>query len=304
MTAPGTRCPPFSSSNSPLHQGCAARARRARAVWHYRPEPAPRETVGSTGTLRASVPVIASLSHDGGLQVLVQLDPNATSRPDDPGRSPERERVRLRVEPWTDPVIDEVGHDPRSGYVETFWLPVLGPSATWLLRHLTIRLEESPGGIDLDLEDMARSLGLGERLGPNAPFARTLKRCVDFDMAEWRGPRLLAVRLRLPPLARRHIRRLPESLQAQARSGATGKPACTGCGEPPPARLPAGAQPCRSRGGPTDDRTTAATMEIPPGARYRVRRLGRRRAGAPGRGRGAAGLLITERLGQPARTPR
>ncbi len=145
--------------------------------------------------------------------MLVQLDPNATSRPDDPGRSPERERVRLRVEPWTDPVIDEVGHDPRSGYVETFWLPVLGPSATWLLRHLTIRLEESPGGIDLDLEDMARSLGLGERLGPNAPFARTLKRCVDFDMAEWRGPRLLAVRLRLPPLARRHIRRLPESLQ-------------------------------------------------------------------------------------------
>jgi hypothetical protein len=37
-----------------------------------------RETVGSTGAPRASVPVIASLSHDGGLQVLVQLDPNAT----------------------------------------------------------------------------------------------------------------------------------------------------------------------------------------------------------------------------------
>jgi hypothetical protein len=112
-------------------------------------------------------------------------------------------------------VIDKVGHDPRSVYVETFWLPVLGPSTTWLLRHLSIRLEESPQGVELDVEDTARSLGLGERLGPNAPFVRTLKRCVDFDMAEWRGPRQLAVRLRLPPLARRHLRRLPESLQAR-----------------------------------------------------------------------------------------
>jgi hypothetical protein len=145
--------------------------------------------------------------------VLVQLDPSVTPCPDDPAHSPGHERVHLRVEPWPDPVIDEVGHDPRSSYVETFWLPVLGPSTTWLLRHLTIRLEESPEGIELDVEDTARSLGLGERMSANAPFARTLKRCVDFDMAEWRGPRLLAVRLRLPPLARRHLRRLPESLQ-------------------------------------------------------------------------------------------
>lgn len=145
--------------------------------------------------------------------MLVQLDPSVTPCPDDPAHSPGHERVHLRVEPWPDPVIDEVGHDPRSSYVETFWLPVLGPSTTWLLRHLTIRLEESPEGIELDVEDTARSLGLGERMSANAPFARTLKRCVDFDMAEWRGPRLLAVRLRLPPLARRHLRRLPESLQ-------------------------------------------------------------------------------------------
>jgi len=145
----------------------------------------------------------------------VQLAPNATPGPDEPGRSPAEGRPHLRVEPWLDPVIDEVGYDPRSAYVETFWLAVLGPSTTWLLRQLAIRLEESAGGIEIDVEDTARSLGLGERLGPNAPFARTLKRCVDFDMAEWRGPGLLAVRRVLPPLARRHIRRLPESLQTR-----------------------------------------------------------------------------------------
>jgi hypothetical protein len=36
----------------------------------------------------------------------------------------------VTVEPWPDPVIDELGHDPRSAYVERFWLPVLGPSTS------------------------------------------------------------------------------------------------------------------------------------------------------------------------------
>jgi hypothetical protein len=149
--------------------------------------------------------------------MLVQLAPNATPCPDEQGRSSAEGRPRLRVEPWPDPVIDEVGHDPRSVYVETFWLPILGPSATWLLRHFMIRLDESPGGIELDIEDTARSLGLGERLSHNSPFARTIKRCVDFEMAKWRGPRVLATRVRLPPLPRRHARRLPAPLQARYR---------------------------------------------------------------------------------------
>ena len=147
--------------------------------------------------------------------MLVQDSENAMLNPDEQDRSPAANRPRLRVEPWVDSVIDEVGHDPRSAYVETFWLPVLGPSTTWLLRHLTTRLEESPEGIELDVEETARALGLGERLGPNAPFARTIKRCVDFSMAEWRGPMHLAARRRLPPLTRRHLRRLPESLQTR-----------------------------------------------------------------------------------------
>jgi hypothetical protein len=120
----------------------------------------------------------------------------------------------LRIEAWLDPVVDEVGHDPRSAYVETYWLPVLGPSTTWLLRRLAAHLEEGPGGVLLDQEELARTLGLGERFGPNAPFARTLKRCVDFEMAQWRGESL-AVRRYLPPLARRHLRRLPDTLQVR-----------------------------------------------------------------------------------------
>jgi hypothetical protein len=60
--------------------------------------------------------------------MLVQLDPSAAPCPDEPGHWSDELRPGLCVEPWHDPVIDEVGHDPRSTYVETFWLPVLGPT--------------------------------------------------------------------------------------------------------------------------------------------------------------------------------
>ena len=47
----------------------------------------------------------------------------------------------IRVTPWPDPVLDVLGHDPRSWYAETFWLPTLGPTALLLMRHLADRFE-------------------------------------------------------------------------------------------------------------------------------------------------------------------
>ena len=76
--------------------------------------------------------------------MLVQLDPSAAPCPDEPGRSPAEGRPHLRVEPWPDPVIDEVGHDPRSAYVETFWLPVLGPSTTIHVQYAAKMIPSCP----------------------------------------------------------------------------------------------------------------------------------------------------------------
>ena len=45
---------------------------------------------------------------------------DATTEPAEP--------AHLRIVPWRDEVIDRVGHDPRSAYVERFWLGILGPS--------------------------------------------------------------------------------------------------------------------------------------------------------------------------------
>jgi hypothetical protein len=119
----------------------------------------------------------------------------------------------LRVVAWPDPVIDRLGYDPRSLYVETFWLGILGPTCTWLMRRFAAALDESPTGFDLDMADTARALGLGDRSGRQSPFRRALARCVTFQMARREGPTTLAVRRRIPPMARRHLDRLPVPLQ-------------------------------------------------------------------------------------------
>jgi hypothetical protein len=130
---------------------------------------------------------------------------------------PEFPADSLTIRPWPDEVIDTVGVDPRSYYVETFWLGVLGPSTTWLLRRLVNGLEASPAGFELDLSDTARQLGLGDKGGRHSPFLRALTRCVQFDLAQLQDGRTLAVRRKLPPLNRRQVAHLPESLQERHR---------------------------------------------------------------------------------------
>lgn len=125
---------------------------------------------------------------------------------------------QLIIRPWPDPVIDSIGHDPRSAYVERYWLGILGPSATWLLRALARQFEDSPGGFELHLGDAARSLGLGGRGGRHSPFVRALTRCCQFGIAQMAGTDTLAVRRKLPPLTRYQVSRLPERLQAEHRA--------------------------------------------------------------------------------------
>lgn len=120
----------------------------------------------------------------------------------------------LPIRPWPDGVIDALGHDPRSGYVEQFWLGILGPSTTWLIRRLAAGLEASPSGFDLDLAESASALGLGGKGGRHSPFMRALARCCQFDLAEARADGTLAVRRKVPPLNRRQVVRLPPGLQA------------------------------------------------------------------------------------------
>ncbi len=118
----------------------------------------------------------------------------------------------LWVEPWPDVVLDKLGQDPRSEYVERFWASVLGPSATLLLRRLASELDRHPEGFELDTVSWAQELGIGIRSGRNSPFWRALERSAHFRATHLQGHQLL-VRRRMAPLSLRQLDRLPTHLQ-------------------------------------------------------------------------------------------
>ena len=121
----------------------------------------------------------------------------------------------IRILPLPDPVVETLGHDPRAPYPERFWLPTLGPTAFLLIRHIAHRFDRAPGGFTLDLGETSRCLGLGERYGRNSPLARSLGRIIQFDLAAHQDDGALAVRRHVPPINRRHVRRLPPSAQQE-----------------------------------------------------------------------------------------
>jgi len=111
-------------------------------------------------------------------------------------------------------VLDNLGHDPRSPYVETFWLAVLGPSCLFLLRRLAARLEREPDGIEVDVYHLALELGLGMKGGKHGPFWRAIERACRFRAAQRNGD-VLVVRRRMAPLTARQVTRLPPHLQSE-----------------------------------------------------------------------------------------
>lgn len=118
----------------------------------------------------------------------------------------------VMIVPWHDPIVDKLGYDVRSHYVELFWLNVLGPTATWILRRLVLGLDHYPLGYELDLAETANALGLAYKPGVSNPFVRALNRCSMFGVAQPAGA-ALAVRRRVPPVARRHLSRMPDHLR-------------------------------------------------------------------------------------------
>jgi hypothetical protein len=117
---------------------------------------------------------------------------------------------------WSDPVVEANGFHISDTYNELFWLPILGPTATWLLRRLAGGLEQEPQGYTTDMSELARSIGVTYTPGKHNPFARGLHRCIMFGAAQQISvlPRTtIGVRTVLPVLPHRHQARLPHQLR-------------------------------------------------------------------------------------------
>ncbi len=118
----------------------------------------------------------------------------------------------LIVLPWHDLTVEQHGHDPRSRYAELFVLPVLGPTATWLLRRLVDGLDAFPSGYELDLTETAAALGLSLVPDRAGPFTRALHRGLMFGYLQ-PVAHGVAVRRMVSTLLPRQLDRLPPHLR-------------------------------------------------------------------------------------------
>jgi hypothetical protein len=124
----------------------------------------------------------------------------------------------LYVTPWFDPLSDAAGHDVRSVYVERFWLPVLGPTSTWVLRRLAEGLEHHRAGYRVDLGLLARSLGLGGTGSRSTAFFRNIQRTSKFGLTRFVDDDTIEVRRRVPDLTPQMVNRLPTAVRADLRA--------------------------------------------------------------------------------------
>ena len=109
--------------------------------------------------------------------------------------------------------VRRLGFDLSGPYFEQCWGPMLGPTATLLLRRMpTLWAEHLPAVSSR--EELGRSLGIGPGRGANSTLSHTLDRVVRFGFARWHGfAPSLDVSVHVPVLKPRQIERLPEITQ-------------------------------------------------------------------------------------------
>lgn len=127
----------------------------------------------------------------------------------------------ITISRWVDPEVEASGHLVTSNYVETFWLPILGPSATWMARRFAAWVygTDADDELQVDMIDLAMALGLPRiTTGKNSPCERTFWRLVTFGVTQRRpgSSRVTAhfdVRTHMPVLSAQRLERLPDSLR-------------------------------------------------------------------------------------------
>jgi hypothetical protein len=121
--------------------------------------------------------------------------------------------LQLHLTTWPDQLLEKRGYPADSGYVEAFWLPVLGPSATFLFRRLNVLLEAFPEGMTTEMNELGRELGLGTSDSKHSPLQRAISRLVRFGLVRRSASGQLAVRRAVGPLSQHLVHSLPPFLQ-------------------------------------------------------------------------------------------
>ncbi len=107
-----------------------------------------------------------------------------------------------------DPRVAQAGFDLDHAYLERCWAPLLGPTATALLRRLPVLWDEVEPA-QMAFAELSRSIGLGSGCGTHSPLQRTLDRLVSHRFARSSTEDGWEVFRQVRPLEVRELRRLP-----------------------------------------------------------------------------------------------
>lgn len=120
----------------------------------------------------------------------------------------------ITVRRWHDPLVEAAGWPISHGYVERFWLPILGPSSLVMLRRFDQDLRVAQQPVTYQPGDLAAELGMPGRAnrGGGPPLARTLARLARYGALRPVGGEV-AVRACLAPLPAHQLARLPDGLR-------------------------------------------------------------------------------------------
>lgn len=115
----------------------------------------------------------------------------------------------ITIGPLEDLTVERVGWHLEHEYVETFWLPVVGPTALVFLRKWGRVLRQVPAWT-IEKETLAKSLGIGM-----PALFKMLDRMPGFHLAQWEADdySYMSIRRALPNIPEAKLLRLPDTLQ-------------------------------------------------------------------------------------------
>jgi hypothetical protein len=153
--------------------------------------------------------------------------------------------THLHVTRWDDPVTEKEGFAARSYYVEWFWLPVLGPTATVLFWRLQSFIDIERQEFSITLDALGQDIGLGTSETKHSPLRRAISQLVRFGLAKRMASGQLLVRRFVGPIPQQQVDRFPPTVQEVhreivRRDGRAGDPAPPASGPWPTADQRAG----------------------------------------------------------------